>query len=172
MDFQFYLEKLYASDDFKKFKQENKDAFLFSGFFVKDFSKGKVEEDRQHFDFYVPSLKKAFSFMVEEGGKKMEIEKIIGVPAKVGDGYSFDLDKIKEIIEVRMDKEKIGKKIQKVLLSLQNPGKPDKDFLVGTVFIGGMGIIKVKFSLPDLEILDFEKKSFLDMVSVFKKKKD
>ena len=172
MDFQFYLEKLYASDDFKKFKQENKDAFLFSGFFVKDFSKGKESEDKQHFDFYVPSIKKAFSFMIEEGGKMFEIEKVIGVPAKVGDGYSFDLDEVKGVIEARMVADKSGKKIEKILLSLQNPGKPDKDFLVGTVFIGGMGIIKIKFSLPDLEILDFEKKSFLDMVNIFKKKKD
>jgi len=64
-----------------------------------------------------------------------------------------------------------GAKIQKILLSLQKIDK--KDFLIGTVFISGLGMIKVKIDL-DLEhrsvypnvqnfgakIVEFEKKIF------------
>ena len=52
MNLQFYLEKLFASDEFKKFKKENKDAYFCSGFFSID-KQGR--DNQQHLDFYIPS---------------------------------------------------------------------------------------------------------------------
>ena len=66
-----------------------------------------------------------------------------------------------------MKTEEIDKKIQKILLSLQS--KQGKDFLVGTVFISGMGIIKANIDLSEMKVVDFEKKSFFDMVKMVKK---
>jgi hypothetical protein len=33
-------------------------------------------------------------------------------------------------------------------------------------------MIKIRMTIPDLEFEEFERKSFMDMVNVFKKKKD
>ena len=65
MNFQFYVEKLKNSKDFKSFIKENKGAFLCSCFFVID-KEEPGKGDKQHFDFYVPSTKKAFSFILEK----------------------------------------------------------------------------------------------------------
>ena len=58
-------------------------------------------------------------------------------------------------------------KIQKILLSLQKI--KNDDFLTGTVFISNLGMIKIKITLPDEKITEFEKKSFLDMFKIIKK---
>ncbi len=65
--------------------------------------------------------------------------------------------------------EKINKEIEKILLSLQR--KEGKDYLIGTVFISGLGMIKISIDLNDNAIIDFEKKSFFDILRV-KKKED
>ena len=43
-------------------------------------------------------------------------------------------------------------------------------FLIGTVFISGLGIIKVNIDIKDKKIIEFEKKSFFDMVNVLRRK--
>ena len=67
-----------------------------------------------------------------------------------------------------MKAQEIKKDVQKMLFSLQNI--QGVDFLIATVFISGMGILKVNLKLPDLEVTGFEKKSFMEMVGVFQKK--
>ena len=155
MNFNFYLEKLEHSKEFKKFKQENPEAFLCSGFFVID----KVGKDeKQHLDYCVGD--KVFSFQLEQGIKL--------VPEKVSGG-DFNFDYVEKLIVGEMFEKKIKDKIQKILLSLQT--KKGKNFFIGTVFISKMGMLQVKIGLPELKIIEFEKKSFFDMVNVFKKDK-
>ena len=55
MNFQFYIEKLHNSEDFKKFMKENLDAYLCSGFFIIDFENPKNPDNKSHLDFYIPS---------------------------------------------------------------------------------------------------------------------
>ena len=65
-----------------------------------------------------------------------------------------------------MKKENLNDKIQKIMLSLQ---KIDgKDYVIATVFISMLGMLKVNISLPDKEITEFEKKSFFDIVKIKK----
>jgi len=66
-----------------------------------------------------------------------------------------------------MFEEKVTNKIQKILLSLQR--LDNKDFLVGTVFISGLGMIKVHVDINDMKIVLFEKRSVLDMISIKKR---
>ena len=75
MNFQFYLEKLYASAIFKKFMEDSKDAFPTSGFFIID-KEGK--DNKQHFDYYVPSDKRLFSFQLETGCDLVPVDIIDG----------------------------------------------------------------------------------------------
>lgn len=166
MNLQFYLEKLHDSENFQEFKKENPSAFLCSGFFVID---KEGEDNKQHFDFFVPTDKKIFSFQLEDGCKKVEVERVDDkVPEEISLNCDFDFGEIERMIESRMFDDNIKNKIQKVLLSLQK--LEGKDFIIGTVFISGMGIIKVNIDVAEKKIIHFEKKSFFDMMRIVKKK--
>jgi hypothetical protein len=87
---------------------------------------------------------------------------------KISEEIDFDFSEVEKMIEEKMVEEKINNKLQKILLSLQK--LDGKNFLVGTVFISGLGMIKVKVDLEKMEVIDFEKKSFFDVMKVVKKK--
>jgi hypothetical protein len=166
MNFQFYFEKLAESKEFKKFIKENKDSFLCSGFFIID---KKEEGNKQNIDYFVPSLNKMFSFKIHDKVEMIPVENFGEnfKPEKISEKLDFDFNWIEEIIQNRMNDEKIKNKIEKLLLSLQ--AKDKKNYILGTIFISGLGIIKVKIDLDNKKIVDFEKKSFFDMIKVVKK---
>ena len=167
MNFQFYVEKLKNSDDFKKFARENKTAFPCSCFFVIDKEGGK---NRQHFDFYIPASNKITSFPLENGSEQIDAEiKDGNVPAKISIEHDFDFNEIEEMIQKKMDEEKVDKKIQKLLFSLQNVG--GRDVFIGTIFISGLGLISATVDLEKMELNDFKKKSFFDIMNILKKDK-
>ncbi len=168
MNSQFLLEKLKDSSEFRKFMKENKDAYLCSGFFVVDFE-SKDSDNKYHFDFYIPSSKKTFSFELENKIKLVPLERTDEqVLEKVLMKNHFDLDKLKEKILVEMELKKINNKIQKMIFSLQN--KDGKDFLIGTIFLSGLGLLKVDIDIDSNQIIEFEKKSLFDMMKIIKKK--
>lgn len=167
MNFQFYLEKLFDSEHFQKFIKENKDAYPVSGFFVID-KEGK--DNQQHLDYYVPSTKKLFSFQLEKGCELVPLEMIAEFKTdKLAVNYSFDFKDVEELIQKEMTAKGMTNKIQKLLFSLQH--KEGKDYLVGTIFISGFGIIKVNIDISEMKIMLFEKKSFFDMLKITKKEK-
>ncbi len=167
MNFQFYLEKLFDSEHFQKFIEENKDAYPVSGFFVID-KEGK--DNQQHLDYYVPSTKKLFSFQLEKGCELVPLEMIAEFKTdKLAVNYSFDFNEIENLIQKEMTAKGMTNKIQKLLFSLQH--KEGKDYLVGTIFISGFGIIKVNIDISEMKIMLFEKKSFFDMLKITKKEK-
>ncbi len=167
MNFKFYIEKLCDSSEFRDFKNENADAFLCSGFFSIDKKGG---DSQNHLDYFVPSLNKMFSFKLKDGVEKVPVEDYGNsfVPEKVGDGLDFDFGEIEKMIEEGMVKEKVNKKVEKILLSLQ--GKDGRNYLIGTVFVTGLGMIKIKIDLDEKKIDAFEQKSFFDILRVRKKK--
>ncbi|MFH1503748.1 MAG: hypothetical protein ABIE36_03765 [Candidatus Diapherotrites archaeon] len=166
MNFKFYFEKLIESKDFKKFVNENKDSFLCSGFFVID---KKGEDNKQNIDYFVPSLNKMFSFKIHDKVEMVPVE-IFGEAVeleKIPDNIDFDFTSIEDMIQNKMEKERIKNKIEKLLLSLQTKDK--KNYILGTIFISGLGILKVRVDLDEKKIVDFEKKSFFDMMKIVKK---
>ncbi len=166
MDLKFYLEKLHNSDEYRDFMLENPDAYLCSGFFVID--KEKAEHQR-HLDFYAPALKKIFSFKMEKGIEKVPIDTFDNkIPKKLNVDYDFDLDEIEKLIRKKMNEENIKSKIQKILLSLQN--LENKDLLTATVFISAFGMLKININPVSNKILDFDKKSFFDMLKIIRRK--
>ena len=165
MNFQFYLEKLFASENFQEFKKENPEAYPCSGFFMIDFEKS---DNQFHFDYFIPSTKKMFSFKLESEIEKIPVEIIDKrTPEKLSMNYDFDFDDVVKLIQEKMNQENINKKIQKVLLSLQKSG--NNDFLLGTIFISALGILKIKINTSEMKIISFEKKSFFDMMKIIKK---
>ena len=166
MNLQFYFEKLKNSEEFKNFKKENPEAFLCSGFFVID-KQGK--DNKQHFDFYIPSKKKMFSFQLEDGIKLVPIEMLNDkIPSKLLFNENLNFEEVESLIVSEMGKQKIKNKIQKILLSLQN--LDGKDFLVGTIFVSSLALLKMNMDISEKRITSFEKTSLFDMVKVIKKK--
>ena len=167
MNFTFYLEKLHDSEEFKEFMLENPNAYICSAFFIIDHEKSY---DKQHLDFYSPDSKKVFSFKLEEGIRKEPLETFDDkIPQKLTLDYDFDLEELEKIVSERMEKENIKNKIQKILISLQRVEQ--KDLLVLTIFISGLGLLKVSIDLVGKKIKDFEKKSFFDIMKFVKKGK-
>ena len=160
MNFQFFLEKLMASKVFENFMAENKEAYPCGGFFIIDLI---GDGNKQHFDYYNPSINKIFSFKLEEGMQILPVEMIDSrIPKKVKMNYDFDFNDVEKMIQEEMKKQEITNKIQKIILSLQE--FEGKDYLIGTVFITGMGMIKINIDISEMKIVDFEKKSFFDMM--------
>lgn len=167
MNIQFYLEKLKNSDIFRSFIAENPNAFLCSGFFVLDKQK-KENNTQMHFDYFVPEKNEMFSFKFESGIEKSRIENILGKVEKISEDFSLDFSRIEELIQVKMESEKITSNIQKILLSFQN--KNGRSYLIGTIFISAFGLIKIQIDASEMKILCFEKKSLLDLVRFTDKK--
>lgn len=167
MNSHFLLEKLESSEEYKKFKKENKDSYLCSGFFIIDLE-SKSPENKYHFDFFIPSSKKTFSFELEQGVKLVELERFEeNVLKEVSMKDNFDFDEIKEMILNEMAEKKINNKILKMIFSLQN--QEGKDALFGTIILSGLGILKMTFDISEKKMDDFEKKSFFDMMKIVKK---
>ena len=167
MNSPFLWEKLEDSEEFKKFKKENKDAYLCSGFFIIDLE-NKNPENKYHFDFYVPSSKKTFSFELEQGIKLVELERFEeNILKEVLMKDNFDFEEITEMILKGMAEEKINNKILKMIFSLQN--QEGKDILLGTILLSGLGLLKMTFDISEKKVTDLEKKSFFDMMKIVKK---
>lgn len=171
MNFQFYLEKLQNSENYKKFIKENPKAYFCSGFFVIDLEqKSKEKMDKQHFDFYLSEQKKMLSFQIEESCKLVPVEIIDKrIPEKISEKINFDFDVVIKLIEERMQKENLKNKLQKILLSLQSLN--NKPALIGTLFISNLGMIKIQIDLKKMELIVFEKKSFFDFLKIKRNKK-
>ncbi len=168
MNFQFYVEKLRDSENFKDFIKENKDAFACSGFFIID-KQGK--DNKQHIDYYIPSKKNMISFQLEDNCSIMPLEMTNpSVPEEMFLDFNFDFNDVERLIQDEMTQRRVKKQIQKILFSLQTKNK--KNYLIGTIFISGFGLLKVNINLSEIKIIDFEKKSFFDMIKITRKKED
>lgn len=168
MNFQFYIEKLKDSKEYQKFIKENKKSYLCTGFFVIDIEGANIS-DKQHLDFYNPEKNEVISFQLEENCQKVPVEqKDQETPTKLDENLNLDFDEVVDEINKKFEKKNIDKKIQKILLSLQNID--DKEFLIGTIFITGMGLVKLHFDIQQNKITEFEKKSFFDMMNFMKNK--
>ncbi len=168
MNLQFYLEKLKASGVFKKFMKENPKAYLCSGFFTID---KEGQDNQRHLDFYIPEKGKMFSFKFGEAGRveKIPVEMInkkAPQEIKLGSGLNFDFAEIEKMIIGEMAAQNLKNNLQKIIISLQN--YEEKNFLVCTVFVSMLGLLKININLKGKdgkpEIKSFEKKSFLDLL--------
>ncbi len=188
MNIQFFLEKLKGSDEFKKFKKEHSKGYLTSCFITIDVE-GKEKGNQYHLDFFVPSESKGkdelgtwWSFKLESGVELEEMNKtnatdvdikdipdFIKSPPKILAKSTIEFDEIQRLIQEEIDKRNITNKIHKILMVLQKEhGKADaKELYVCTVFISGLGLLKVIIEDANDgggKIISFEKRSFFDMI--------
>ncbi len=169
MNFRFYHEKLVNSDLYKNFIKKNPRAYPCSGFFILDREK-EGSGNMVHFDFWLPKEKKMHSFRVDGKVELLPVENFETKPfEEISLDYDFDLEEFEKVIFERMENEKVKGKIQKLLFSFQR--LKGKDFLIATVFLSNLGLLKANIRLEDRKIISFEKKSFFDMMNILKKKK-
>jgi len=169
MNFQFLIEKLESSGEFEDFIKSNKDAYFCSGFFIFDYE-SNFENNKYSLDFYTPSTKKIVSFELEKEVKLIPLDNYDEeIPNKIDKDIDFDFEKVKASLLNEVEIKGIKNKVQKMLFSLQN--KDSYSFLLGTIFVSNLGLIKVSVKLNNnnVEIIDFEKKSFFDMLKFNKK---
>lgn len=162
MNFQFYIEKLQASDVFKSFIKENPEAYFCSGFFTMD---KEGSDNQSHIDFYVPKEKKIFSFKLDSW-KDIEILPMEMTAQKTPDklplNTDFDFEVVENLVLKEMENQQIGSKMQKILISLQNHKR--KPILICTVFISKLGLLKVHIDPKKNKVILFEKKSLFDLM--------
>ncbi len=161
MNFQFYVEEVKNSKEYKDFVEKNPKAYPCSGFFTID-KDGK--DNQRHIDFYSPSEDKVFSFKLEDGKiEKVPMDTISDkAPEHMSLDVNFDFDEVEKLISDEMQKQKIKNKLQKIIISLQN--FKGKEFLVCTIFVSMLGILKIHIDLKENKVSLFEKKSFFDIV--------
>lgn len=167
MNFKYYLRRLQESGDYRKYMQENPQAYMCSGFFTID---KEGSDNKQHLDFFSPGKDKITSFQMEQEGKATTIDVLDKkIPPQLSIDYDIDFEEIENVVYNKMREHGINNRIQKFIFSLQSV--EGKDYLAGTVFITLFGLIKINVEAKTGKIADFEKKSFFDLVSVFKNKK-
>lgn len=162
MNLQFFIEKLQSSEEFDKFKKENPDAFLCSGFFIIGIE--DKQGNKYSLDYYSPTKKKMVGFQLENGIKQIPLEMIEGTqePMRLLADSDLSFDEMQEIILERMEKLSIGNKIQKMIFTLQNVD--DVNILSCIVFLSNFGLLKVNINVFEKKILLFEKKSLFDLI--------
>ncbi len=169
MKFQFYHEKLIDAEEYQNFRRENPGAFPCSGFFVLDREK-EGANNQVHFDFWLPQYEKMYSFKMNGPIEFVNVENFDKRPfEELSMNYDFDLEDVEKIILERMAEDKVKGKIQKLLFSLQK--LKGVDYLVITVFLNNMALLKINYDIADKKIIEFEKKSFFDMLKITGKKK-
>src|SRR3989344_4022693 len=100
MRIQPYIEKLYASESFKKFQAKYKDAFLVAGFFVLDF---ETDQNLHQIDYYIPGEKKVAAFTLDNKIIFQLLDTISDkTPEKLDIRTSTYLDSLKGILEDEM----------------------------------------------------------------------
>ena len=165
MNIQFHFEKLHDSMEFQEFSKEHPEAYLCSGFFVID-KEGK--DNKMHFDYFSPKTKEVISFQLESEIKKIPLEIFDEkIPDEISSDIDLEFNELEEMILQKMKEEKIDSKIQKMILSLQKLN--GKDFIIGTIFIPMLGMIKVNVDIKEKKITEFEKKSLFNIMKVLKK---
>jgi hypothetical protein len=125
----------------------------------------KGNDNKQHFDFYVPSEKKIISFEMENKGRQVPIDPINDrVPGHLREEFDFEFDEVESLVEESMRKNEVKAKIEKIMVSLQESPEDNKPYLICTVFLSGLGMANVTISVQNKRVISFEKKSFFNLL--------
>ena len=161
MKIQPYVEKLNASEEYKKFVETHKDAFLIAGFFVIDFEMGK---NIHQIDYYIPSEDKVAAFTLDEGVKVQTLDLMDGErkPEKLDIRTNIDLDELHGIIQDEMRNRKMTEEIKKMIAVIQNV-KGKKIWNLNCI-LSGMEILKVHVEDDSKTVLKMDKASMMDLI--------
>ena len=89
------------------------------------------------------------------------------VPDKLNLNKKMEIDNFEKLIVEIMEKENLKETVKKFLYSFQSVD--GKNLLFATVFLSKLALLKVSIDISKMEIIDFDKKSFFDIISFVKK---
>ena len=160
MKIQPYIEKLCSSEQYKKFKSENDDAFLVAGFFVLDLEMGK---NIHQIDYYIPSNKKVAAFSLDEGVKFQVLDTLNDkTPEELDIKVNTDLDELQGILEDEMKNRNMSEEIKKIIAVIQTiEGK--KIWNLNCV-LSGMHLLRAHVEDKTKSVLLMEKSSIMDLM--------
>jgi hypothetical protein len=161
MKIQPYVQKLQASEKYKKFINEHKESFVVAGFFVLDYETGM---NVHQIDYYVPSKKQvaAFNLDGEVEVRLLDMMHKEKVPEKLDLRTKVDLDAIKGILEDEMKNRNITESIKKCVAVIQMVD--GKKLWVLNCVLSGMEILKAHVDDESRTVLKMERASMLDYV--------
>jgi isocitrate dehydrogenase kinase/phosphatase len=166
MNFQFYLEKLKESEEFKEFTKKFPKAYLTSAFFSID--KTGKEDNSESIDYYVPETKEFISFKLSNPIQKIPMQVLEGQEfSEVSQEVNFDLNEVETLVQEKMKEQEIKNSVQKLMYSLQQ--KENKNYIIGTLFLSNLALVKFVLNLETKTIEEFNKNSLMDLFK-FKKK--
>ena len=161
MKIQPYVQKLEASEIYKKFRKDNSESFLVAGFFILDYESGV---NMHQIDYYVPSKKQvaAFNLDGEVEVRLLDMMSKEKVPEKLDLKTKVDLDAIKGILEDEMKNRNITESIKKCVAVIQVVD--GKKLWVLNCVLSGMEILKAHVDDNSRTVLKMERASMLDYI--------
>ncbi|MBS3083178.1 hypothetical protein J4423_00065 [Candidatus Pacearchaeota archaeon] len=161
MKIQPYVQKLEASEIYKKFRKDNSESFLVAGFFILDYESGV---NMHQIDYYVPSKKQvaAFNLDGEVEVRLLDMMSKEKVPEKLDLKTKVDLDAIKGILEDEMKNRNITESIKKCVAVIQVVD--GKKLWVLNCVLSGMEILKAHVDDNSRTVLKMERNSMLDYI--------
>ena len=156
-----YVEKLSGSGEYKKFSQENPDAFMVAGFFILDLEEGK---NLHQIDYYVPKKNKIAAFTLDKNVRVQLLDMMDSkkVPEKLDINTKVDLDALQGILQDEMKNRGLTEDIKKIIAVLQTI-KGKKIWNLNCV-LSGMEILKAHVEDSSKTVLKMEKASLIDLM--------
>jgi len=155
--------RLEKSNEFKKFKAENPDAFLCAGFFIINLKANIFEysldfrNDKQIFTFKIPENENASILITND--EIMDKSKPLD---KITLDTNLDLEDLQEIIEEQLKLNSIKNKLEEFIAVLQNL---DNQIVWNlTILCEGFTIINAIINSETRGIIKFEKRNLMDFV--------
>jgi len=158
INFHKALAKLKESKEFAKFKEENKDAYLCSAFFILDY---ETKVNTQQLDFFLPKENKICLFNVDNK-----------ITHKIDDIFEEKKKKLEELdhhvmIEIKDIEEIVknewkDKKIKKIFAVLQK--KDNKQRWNLTCIVEGAVLLKIQIDSENGKILEKEERNLMDFI--------
>jgi len=160
MKIQPYIEKLCSSEQYKKFKSENNDAFLVAGFFVLDLEMGK---NIHQIDYYIPSNKKVAAFSLDKGVKFQVLDTLNDkIPEELDIKVNTDLDELQGILQDEMKNRNMTEEINKIIAVIQTiEGKKIWNL---NCILSGMHLLRAHVEDETKSVLLMEKSSIMDLM--------
>jgi frataxin-like iron-binding protein CyaY len=170
MSFQELVKKVESSNEFCKFKKENKKAILYSGFFTIRQAFGNLILESEQLDYWLGQDDVA-TFFIEENKIKNKIDKLEKKDKKFNEldrKIKIDVEDIEKIILKELEKENLEiKDVSKIIIILQ---KPEKQIWNITCIIG-LQMLRMHIDIHG-KILEKKKGSLFDMMKIEEGKKN
>ena len=165
MSFHQALKELKSSKEFKKFRSNHKNAFLFSAFFILT---PEFSIETQQIDYYMPDKKKVETFKINNkiNHKQDEFKfKPKGKLTSLNENIKIDVKEIQEIIKNELKKEKLTLyTVNKVIAILQT--QKNKQIWNITCLLSGFKMLRLHIDCFTGEILESHQASMLDFIQI------